>query len=258
MITIPDDVIARLPPSWGLDILNRRFDQSLAAAAGLPVRFMQNGHGSGMQPVKTDLEADCLEQVATALGVYDAITHAAFRYEIGGRSAWATVDVVVQLFEGIKGQPERYLLDVREDGLCPSPEEAESEAERLDAVRALGLAWGAECRALSATEIRTSHLAAVRDMRYRRPASNRATGRIMDLVDRGTTVVGELIAHVEKMGLSRPRARDAVFSLLRLGVIRPDPPGWAGDTTVVRAATTADRDHAREPFLKILMEAPRF
>ena len=98
----------------GLMVLSEHFEQRKIEATFSSFRSMiPLSTPSGPQHVESELEAELLEQLAFAPGVYDLLTQPIIHYTLDGKPRRYTPDIAVQLHASGDDAPCRYLIEVK-------------------------------------------------------------------------------------------------------------------------------------------------
>lgn len=238
-------------------VLREHFEQrKIEATFGSFRSMVPLSTPSGPQHVESELEAELLEQLAFAPGVYDLITQPIIHYTLDGKPRRYTPDIAVQLHACWDDAPCRYLIEVkrREDLLANASQYAlKFQVGRLAAENA-----GAAFRIMDDVHIRTPYLHNTR-LLQRHIAPDPET-EALDILRReiGSELISvtNAIALLGDFGVAEPDARASIEGCVAWRMLLCDLSVPFNDASRIRAREVGKlpaRDS--DPLLKALFEA---
>lgn len=241
----------------GLMVLSEQFNQRRVEATFSSFRSMVPlSTPSGPQNVESELEAELLEQLAFAPGVYDLLTQPIIEYTVNGKNRRYTPDIAVQLHASGDDAPCRYIIEVkrRADLLA----NASQYAVKFEAARLAAENMGAAFRIMDEKRIRTPYLHNARLLQ--RYLGEDPEFVALDIMRRklGSTpvTVAQAIELLAAEGVAEPDARASIEQMVAWRMILCDLSLPFTDATAVRArepGTFPQRDE--DPILKSLFTA---
>lgn len=223
----------------GLMVLREHFQQRQIEATFSSFRSMVPlSTPSGAQQVESELEAELLEQLAFAPGVYDLLTQPIIDYTVDGKARRYTPDIAVQLHASGDDAPCRYIIEVkrRADLLA----NASQYAIKFEAGRIAAENMGAAFRIMDESRIRTPYLGNTRLLRRHLDADPELVA--LDVMRRGVgskpLMVTQAINLLRENGVAEPDARASIEQSVAWRMILCD---------LTKAFDDGTQIHARDP-----------
>lgn len=241
----------------GLMVLNEHFKQRPIEATFSSFRSMVPLlTPSGAQHVESELEAELLEQLAFAPGVYDLLTQPIIEYTADGKSRRYTPDIAVQLHACHGNAPCRYIIEVKRRADLVT--NAQKYAPKFEAARLAAENAGAAFRIMDETRIRTAYLHNTRLLHRYMEADPEFRAPDTLYLRRGTDplTVTEAIALLCNDGMAEPDARAGIEHAVAWRILDCDLSKPFNGATPIRARVPGKfmkRDH--DPILKSLFDA---
>lgn len=241
----------------GLMVLSEHFEQRPIEATFSSFRSMVPLFTpSGSQQVESELEAELLEQLAFAPGVYDLITQPIIHYEANGKRRRYTPDFAVQLHASLEDGPCRYIIEVKRRADLRT--NGSKYAVKFEAGRVAAENMGAAFRIMDETLIRTPYLHNTRMLRRHLESDPELAACDIirsELQERSVTVSGAL-ALLNDNGLSEPDARAGIEQAVAWRMLLCDLSKPFTDATLIRAGPLGAIPRRNDdPILKSLFHA---
>lgn len=241
----------------GLMVLRDHFEQRPIEATFSSFRSMVPlSTPSGPQQVESELEAELLEQLAFAPGVYDLLTQPVIEYTVDGEARRYTPDIAVQLHASGDDAPCRYLIEVKRRADLEA--NASKYRIKFEAGRLAAEDIGGAFRIMDDTRIRTSYLHNARMLRRHLNADPEL--QVFDILRRElgsrSVTVSHAIALLRENGIEEPDARAGIEQAVAWRMLLCDLSKTFGDATAIRAREPGAypmRDE--DPILRSLFDA---
>jgi hypothetical protein len=241
----------------GLMVLREHFDQRPIEATFSSFRSMVPlATPSGSQQVESELEAELLEQLAFAPGVYDLITQPIIHYEVNGQQRRYTPDIAIQLHASAEDGPCRYIIEVkrRADLLANGAK----YAVKFEAGRIAAENMGAAFRIMDETQIRTPYLHNARMLRRHLHGDPEleAFDILQSAVGERSVTVSAALVLLNDNGLSEPDARAGIEQAVAWRMLLCDLSMPFTDSTLIRARQLGGNlTRNADPILRSLFQA---
>lgn len=238
-------------------VLSEHFEQRKIEATFSSFRSMVPlSTPSGPQHVESELEAELLEQLAFAPGVYDLITQPIIHYTLDGKPRRYTPDIAVQLHASGDDAPCRYLIEVkrRVDLLA----NVSQYALKFEVGRLAAEAMGAAFRIMDDGRIHTRYLQNARLLRRYLDADPEMD--VLDILRREIASkpisVTNALALLRDCGVAEPDARAGIEQCVAWRMLLCDLSAPFDDATQIEAREAgAFPARDSDPLLKSLFEA---
>lgn len=211
---------------------------------------------SGPQHVESELEAELLEQLAFAPGVYDLLTQPIIEYAVNGKARRYTPDIVVQLHASGDDAPCRYIIEVKRRADLVA--NASQYAIKFEAARIAAENMGAAFRIMDEVSIRTPYLQNTRLLRRHLQDDPELVALDIMRQEIGSQplTVTQAIELLRDNGIEEPDARASIEQSVAWRMILCDLTRPFNDQTLIHArAPGAFPPRDDDPILKSLFNA---
>lgn len=211
---------------------------------------------SGPQNVESELEAELLEQLAFAPGVYDLLTQPIIEFTLDGKARQYTPDIAVQLHASGDDPTCRYIIEVkRREDLAAN---ASQYAPKFLAGRLAAENMGAAFRIMDETSIRTPYLHNARLLRRHLAADPEtiAPDIMRDEIGSTSITVAKAIELLREKGVGEPDARASIEQSVAWRIMRCDlTQPFTGSTSIHVPAPGLFPLRDEDPILRSLHDA---
>ncbi len=246
-----------LPPRYGLFRLADHMEQRPIGATHGSIRSrIPLRTPSGGQNVESELEAELLEQLSFAPGIYDLLTQCVIRYANDGQRRRYTVDIVAYLNNLGCGAPVRYLIEVKR--AKDLQDKAAVYERRFEIGRLYAEKLGAEFRIMTEAEIRTPYLKNTRLLRSQvgTDITDDELDRLWKVLEDGPLELHAVVAGLIGTGISEPDARDVVErSIVKRHASCDLSQPITERTMLAKPAEAFTLKHDSDPLLRMLRQA---